>query len=320
MTGNPSDTKKKPAAGTIECPSLELNQCSVDEHCRALQRLAALPFWWYLGNNRLLGNFSIPFQDRAGAWWYQVKPGLCWAVDCFAPLDRPAGLPFLKSFHGFQHVVADEGRANSHLVINAITDLSTYGPQAVDSKRRNAVRKGLRRCELTIPKAYDEQTFGQCRMAWNDLTERTGWKHLADKASFEESWRMLLDEPGATIIAGRDKESGEIAGFLLTKIIGDTAYVDTIASRTSLLKCNVNDALMYAFIMNARDLPGVRKAHYAIRSYVETLERFKRGLGFSPVAFPARTRLRWPTRLGLRMLLPAKYKRMHGLFEDPDPS
>ncbi|MDD4892108.1 MAG: hypothetical protein PHU85_19470 [Phycisphaerae bacterium] len=316
MTDTPSDTKGKSVAGDIESPPLPLSHCTVGEHCQALRRIATLPFWWYLGKNRVLGNFSIPFQDREGGWWYQVKPGLCWAADCFAPVAGPAGVSFLRSFHGFQHVVAEESMANSHMVINAITDLSAYGPQAVDSKRRNAVRKGLRSCELTVAKAYDQPTFDQCRLAWDDLVERTGWKQVVDKTSFDESWRKLLECPGTSIIIGRDKESGEVAGFLVTKIIGDTAYVDTIASRTQLLRTNVNDAVMYAFVMNAKALPGVRKAHYAIRSYVEKLEKFKHGLGFVPVSFPARTRLHWPTRLGLKMLYPAYYRRMHGLFEE----
>lgn len=301
----------------IETPELPLNACSVTEHCEALQEIGRLPFWWYLGRSRLFGNFSVPFRDEYGNWWYQVKPGLCWAADCFAPVTPQKARPALgKSFMGMQHVVPSEEQANSHLVINAITDVASYSEKSVNAKRRNAVRKGLRNCTLEILAEFDNETFNQCRLAWKDLTERTGWKHALERDEFDRSWRDLMQCPGVSIIVGREAKSGQVAGFLAVKIIGDTAYVDTIASRTEFLSTNVNDAVMYAFLTNAQRLPGVTKAHYAIRSYAETLEKFKRGLGFVPVPFPARTFLRGPTTFLLKRCFPSKYRRMFGLFED----
>jgi hypothetical protein len=133
---------------------------------------------------------------------------------------------------------------------------------------------------------------------------------------FEQSWRTMLDCPGVSIILGRDAESGEVAGFLTVKIIGDTAYVDTIASRSEMLKTNVNDALMFAFVCSAAKLPGVRTAHYAIKSNVQSLERFKTSIGFSPVSFPAVTRLRGLAGPVVRTLFPEKYRRMVGQFAE----
>lgn len=302
----------------IEAPTLALRACSVAEHCRALQRIRTLPFWWYLGRSRALGNFSIPFEDGSGNWWYAVKPGLCWPADCFAPIDAGRARPRItRSFLGYQHVVPAAAQANSQLVINAITDLAAYSEAAVDSKRRNSVRKGFRSCTLEVLTAAHAETFEQCRITWKELTERTGWKHAVEPREFEATWRAMLDCPGVSIIVGREQTSGQVAGFLVTKIIGDTAYVDTIASRTEFLKYNVNDAVMYAFLVNARRLNGVRKAHYAIRSYVETLEKFKQGLGFVPTPFPTRTVLRGGVRFVLSRFFPAKYKRMIGQFDEP---
>ena len=117
------------------------------------------------------------------------------------------------------------------------------------------------------------------------------------------------------MVIGRDGTTGEVAGFLVTKIIGDTAYVDTIASRTSQT-CNVNDALVYAFAANARGLPGVTKGHFAIRSYIKSLEHFKWSMGFHPIPFPAVTQLRWPVRLMLKWFYSAQYRRMVGQFDE----
>lgn len=305
-------------ATEIPVPPLGLTSSPVGAHCQALQRIGALPFWWYLGTSRLLGNFSVPFEARGGTWWYQVKPGLCWPVEFFRPIPPGAACPALhRRLLGYQHVVPDESQANSHLVINTIRDLAAYTPQAINAKRRNAIRKGLRSCHIERLTELHGPTVDECRAAWNALTERTGWKSVSEKADFDRSWAQLLEVPGATILVGRAAETGEVAGFLITKIIGDTAYVDTIASRSDMLKYNVNDALMFAFLMNARQLAGVRMAHYAIRSYVATLEKFKTGLGFEPIAFPALTRLQPAVRLALRLLKPAAYRRMLGEFDEP---
>ena len=297
----------------IEVPSLDLSHCSVEEHCQALRELKELSFWWYQGVSKVFGNYSLPFQDRNGNWWYQVKPGLCWAADCFRPMEpSEMDLPFAKTFFGFQHVVSDEADANSHLVINAIRNLQAYGPSSINAKRRNAVRKGFGSCTLEVVSRLDHDILDGCRKAWNDLSSRTGWKHALDKTTFEQTWKVLAECPGVSIITGRDKKSGEVAGFLVTKIIGDTAYVDTIASRSDLMTSNVNDAVMYAFLMNAAKLPGVSKGHYAIKSNVVTLERFKTGLGFEPYPFPARTCFRLGIGTMLKLCFRAKYNRMMG--------
>ena len=302
-------------AAKIDVPQLALNSCSVDEHCGALGRIKKLPFWWYQGTSKLFGNFSIPFRDGQGNWWYQVKPGLCWAVDCFRPFSPDKACPgFTKSYLGYQHVVPEEDQANSHLVINAVTDLSQYGASAINAKRRNAVRKGFKMCELEVLREPDETTFDECRIAWDELTQRTGWKHTVDKAGFDKTWWLLLDCPGVSIIIGRERESGQVAGFLITKIIGQTAYVDTIASRSDMLHTNVNDAVMFAFLMAARELPGVKSAHYAIKSNVVHLEKFKTGIGFTPVPFPAVTHLRGVMPFVLRAFFADKYRRMIGQF------
>jgi hypothetical protein len=306
------------APEAIDVPTLPLKACAVQEHCRALIALKRLPYWWYQGASRLLGNYSLPLCDASGNWWFRVKPGFCWPADCFRPIEAAQACPpWRKTWVGYQHVVPDGAAPNSRLTINAILDLSQYGAGSIDAKRRNAIRKGFRACTLEVLASLDAATLAGCRGAWNDLSARTGWKHAADEATFQQTWRLVVGVPGASIVVGRDAASGEVAGFLITKIIGDTAYVDTIASRTDLLRTNVNDALMYAFLINAARLPGVTKAHYAIKSNVEALERFKTGLGFEAHPFPARLVLRPGVASFLRLVDPDKYYRLLGRYPCP---
>jgi len=304
-------------APDIEVPRLDLQACSVEEHCLALLRLKRLPFLWHLGTSRLFGNYSLPFRDAEGQWWHQVKAGLCWPVDFFRPVDpHRVRLPRAKAFLGYQHIVADEAQANSRLVINTIQDLAAYGTESISHNRRKMVRKGLRKCTLEVLRAYDPAVVKACHAAWGDLRARTGWRHDVDEHTFHETWRMLLECPGTSVIIGREAATGEVAGFLVTRILGDTAQGDTIASRTDMMGTNINDAIIYAFFVNAGRIPGVTKVNYAIRSNVAKLEQFKTGMGLVPHPFPAVTHLRPGVGPLLRLVFPDKYNRMMGRFDD----
>lgn len=297
----------------IESPILDLNYSSIEEHCLALCDAREYSFWWYQGRSSLFGNYSLPFRTEDGTWWYQVKPGLCWPSDFLKPMcDSKEVIPFFKNYLGYQHVVSNSTMANSRLVINVIEKIRDYGPETVSTKRRNAIRKGLSDCIFEVLKHPSRETIEECRLAWNDLSRRTGWKNESDSAEFLRTWRFLLDCPGISVIVGRERVSGRVAGFLVTKIIGTTAYVDTIASRDFALGLNVNDVLIYAFVTSAARIAKVEKAHYAIKSRVESLERFKTGIGFTPIPFPAYTMLRVVPRLALKIIFNDKYKRMIG--------
>jgi hypothetical protein len=199
-------------------------------------------------------------------------------------------------------------------VINTVWSLEDYKTEHIESKRRTKIRAGLKCCELSVLSRFDKETVDGCRAAWEDLTARTGWRGAVPEAWFDESWRMLLDAPGVSAIVARDRASGRVAGFHLTKIVGDTAYGDAVASHSALFQSRVNDAMIYGFLVSARRLPGVRRAHYAIKSYVASLERFKTSMGFEAKVFPAWTAFRPLVGSLVRWVRPAGYRRMVGDF------
>ena len=88
-------------------------------------------------------------------------------------------------------------------------------------------------------------------------------------------------------------------------------------SASDLLACRPNDILLYTFIRNAQELPGITKMHYAIKSNVETLERFKRDLGFTGHPFPAHLHLRRGMSLALSLAAPRLYRRIQGRLDQP---
>jgi|WetSurMetagenome_2_1015567.scaffolds.fasta_scaffold00022_57 hypothetical protein len=298
-------------AKAIDAPYVPLRAASVGDYCEAVRKSPRTSFWWYFLEGRLF-RFSRPFRIADGSWWYQVKPGLCWPADVLTRRTREVGgIPYRKSFLGFQYLT-EEPLKNSVQMINVITDLSKYSADCVDAKRRNAVRKGLRECTVEALTTVDDRTAAECCAVWEDFTQRTGWKRPVSRRYLRETWAELLETPGSTVLVGAQRSTGRPAGFLITKLIGDTAFVDTIAARTDMLHTNVNDALMYCFLSSAQRTPGIRKAHYAIKSYDAHLEDFKRSIGFTPVAFPARTSLRPGVMEALRAFFPRAYSRMTG--------
>ena len=307
----------KPNPKPIEAPNLSLKTCSVDEHCEALISLKYLPYWWYQGSSKIFGNYSLPFQDSNGNWWYQAKPGFCWLVETYKSIE-PADvcLPYSKSFIGYQHIVSGEDSANSQLIINTNLELNNYGSHMLKKNRRKNIRNGLKSCLLTMVTEFDEETLEGCRLAWSDLTVRTGWKKPVSKKFFDETWRMLLDCPGVSTILARERSSGEIAGFFIVKIIGDTVCGDTISVRSDMLYTKANDALRYTFLINAAKIPGVTKACCSIRSNDVALEQFKMSIGYKPTLFPVNTHLRFGLRPALKFLFRDHYDRMIGQYKD----
>ena len=295
----------------IEFPKLALNACSVDEYCKALNRIGSLSYWWYQGVSRIFGNYSLPFKDKNGNWWYQIKPGLCWPVDIFKSIESDKACPKLtKSYLGYQYIVTNNSDANSKLTINTIFDLKNYDPFNLKSKRRNKIRQGFKRCDLEILDCYNKRIFDECRLVWNSLSKRTNWKQPAKAKTFDSEWQMLLDCPGVSIILAREKKSDRIAGFMIVKIIGDTAYSDTIAVRTDMLPTRANDALRYAFLINSKRLDNVTKGYSAIKSSLKGLELFKSELGYTPYPFHAVTKLNIGVKIVLKTFFTDKYKRM----------
>lgn len=277
----------------------------------AVRKSRLTSFWWYFFDNPLL-RLSSPFQTKDGSWWYQVKPGFCWPADIlYAREEFVSGFPYNKSFLGYQYM-ASEKMKNSEQVINSINDLALYGPQCIDAKRRNAIRKGLSRCIIEPLNDMSETIIEECREIWSDFTRRTGWKNPVSKKYIADSWKELINLAGTTILFGREKSTGKAAGFIIAKLIGDTAFVDTIASKTDMLHTNINDALMYSFLVSAQHVPEIKKAHYALRSYDVRLEDFKKSIGFQPTTYPFFTYLRPGRAPLLKAFFPSQFQRLTG--------
>ncbi len=302
-------------AQDIEVPPLMLRSSSTDEYCRALRACKRNAFWAYQEPSAIFGLYGRPYQDSEGIWWYQVRPGFSWPADALAGLSPRRSPPFRGTYLGYQHCVPEGSPSNCSLVINVILNLAAYGAAAIDFKKRNKVRQGLKLCDMVLLERPERELIRSALEAWNSLVQRTGWKHIATEDQLFDQWSELLDLPATSILLAIDHASGRVAGFIISKIFGDTAYIDTIASNTELLSSKPNDALVFTFLKRAMLLAGVTRAHYAIKSTVTQLEEFKTSMGFVPHPFPAMLRARPGLFTMLRVLKPAMYKRLTGQLD-----
>ena len=296
--------------GAIPFYPVQLRQATVEEYCVSLRNAKQNGFWWYQFAAPLFGRYSRPFKHQ-GHWWFQVRPGLCWSAEGTTCIDAGIRPPIAKSYLGYQ-VPHDAQGSNSSLVFNVIEELQSYSEADLHESKPRAIKKAYNATVVDNMCEMSSKDMAEACDVWNSLVTRTKWKKLLQHKQFEESWEELGQLPGTSILSCRDKSSGRMIGWMICKTIGNTAYVDTIASHTDGLAMRPNDILLYSFLRSAQRNSGVTIAHYSLKSFVTTLETFKQSMGFKPIAFPCFTVLRPIVKQLLPLLYPRAYRRMYG--------
>lgn len=289
-------------------PALSLATATDDEYCNSILRHKA-EMWWFQTGLAPYRGYSTPFRDAAGRWWWRGQIQFGWPLDLFTPFSSAPRLPFGKCGLGRQYPVPRE-RANSLAHFNVIHDLTDFGIERVAAKKRRAVRKGLRGLELTTL-CDDPAVREEVREVWNSHVTRTSWNKTFDESAFAEQWRALMDMPGTTIVGGRDRSTGALCAWVLGRIVGETVWVDTLASHSDRLDHRPNDTVIFALLVGASRL-GVKKANYFLRSAIEPLESFKQSLGFVSDGIPARLEVNPAAKVVLKLARKEKWRRIEG--------
>lgn len=309
-----------PASETIDAEHITLARATAQEYCEWIRRTRNSGIWWYLRGLVASSALFRPFADAGGRWWWHVKPGFAWPVDFFTPIDTNKIGRLRGNVLGRQYPVADQ-QANSHVHLNVIHDLTSYGLSSIEKrKRRHGIRKALRSLRIGACDPTDRSTTDQACEVWNSHVERTGWNTPMDADEFHASWTELARCPGTTTIVARDPAlDDKICGWLIARVIDDTVFIDTIASHSDRMAQRPNDAIIFLCLASAA-AQGVAHGHYALKSRLESLEAFKQALGFQPYAFPVRLEFRLTVAPLLRLLRPRTYRRLLGdetWYRDP---
>lgn len=304
----------KPAEGV---PQITLRTASVDEYCRSILATPRAEMWWFQTGDAPKPGYSRPFQGSDGHWWWLPKPRFAWAADFWTPFERPPRMPLSRGLLGYQYPVAFDF-ADSLAHFNVIRDLPGYDIKNVEMKKRGFVRKqGLVEIELTHLDPTSTREREEARIVWNSHVERTGWNATFSPDAFGDVWGPLADHAGTNVLGARDKQTGELCAFLITRVVGGCAFMDTIASHSERQKKRPNDTIIFIALYNAARMSGVRHANYFYRSDIRPLEKFKRSLGFDPYGLPSRLELNPLARCVLRLLKPGALRRLRGDWPPP---
>ncbi len=247
---------------------------------------------------------------RRGRYWYRQLGGMYWAVNWTARMDdREARAPHPLAW-GYRTSVAEGVPANGTLWLQMMPDITGYDLAALPSKRRNQLRKCWRQVELvalTGPELLLEQGHRVVTSAYR----RTGYGAPVRPSSYHRTAPGEIGTLGRVHLAGL--VHGRLAGYLVARAVERTAYIAAVHLDTELLPSNVGTGLVFEFVQICRRTPGIREIVYGPHSrYDEPLCRFKKGMGFPPVAIPARYRLNAAAAALIRRRRPDMYYYITG--------
>ena len=296
----------------LQLPLFSLPVTDAQEYCSSVLAIKDMETWWFLQIGRpWYRGYSRPFEDYEGRWWWRGKPQFSYPLDLITPLDLPPRMPFGRSLLGWQCPVSADF-ANSSLHFNIVQNLADYGLQSVRASKRRAIRKGLKRLEVSLVDPMDLSITDEACAVWNSHVRRTSWNVQCELAVFRTWWQPLVDMPGTVILGVHDKDTGQLCAWLIARIIDHTVFLDTLASRTDMLHHRPNDTLVFVLLSNAGRLGQVRYGNFFRRSLNTTIEKFKQSMGFETSGVPARVHLNNMTKIIPTILRPASWERLRG--------
>jgi hypothetical protein len=244
-------------------------------------------------NARLAAGFPLHLHD--GMWWEISRRGYCKPAIPYEQAIPGKQTPArLRCAIGYTHRVQDGEPCSGewHTVIMRKPVISQVSLDAVDGKRRNCIRKGLRCCQVEL--IHDLSPFR------NDMTDIAISTAIRNERGFpaayyrqenEQWWNSILCMVPYTEFWGAMYE-GHMIAYLAVHVAGHRAIIDGAKSVTGQLKQCPNDALVYTFLESCRERGTVDEIVYGGWSEDKpTLNRFKESFGFSGEKIPFLRRL-----------------------------
>lgn len=241
----------------------------------------------YVDARRAAG-FRLHYHD--GMWWENDRWGYCKPAILYERADIGTQAPsWRRCAIGYSHRVR-EGEPNSGEWLSVIMrqpQISQVSLDAVEGKRRNCIRKGLRCCQVAL--------ISDLAPYRNDMTEiaistaiRNGRGFPADYYRRENDrwWDSVRRMAPYTEFWGALHE-GHMIAYLAIHVAGHRAIIDGAKSMTEHLNQCPNDALVYTFLESCRERGTVEEIFYGgWSSDKPTLNRFKESFGFSVEKIP----------------------------------
>lgn len=223
-------------------------------------------------------------REAGGAWWYNTSRGIYTSFPFDQDIDA-ASLP-LRQILGRDGLVARYGCPPDQGVTSfrfACDDCDYDFPQ-LRSRTRTQVRRGLEECRV---EQIEFDVLRRHGVALNaDTLTRQGRRIPGDLESWwTQYYESAAKTPGAEAWGAFAGE--ELAAYLISFTIGESANILIVRSATSHLKKFPNNALLFQFIHQRIRDPRINRVLYGYESIqpdLGSLDQFKVGMGFQAAA------------------------------------
>lgn len=241
----------------------------------------------YIAAKRAAGA-NLHFHD--GVWWQTVRWGYCKPAILFEEVDPRRQAPARgRCALGYTHRVPEGAPCSGawHPLLMRREAIAKVSLQAVDGKRRNSIRKGLKCCEVRLISDPAPVRADMTEIAISTaIRNERGHPPEYYRARNDDWWRGILSGAGYTEWWGAFFE-GRMIAYLAVQVAGHRAIIDGAKSWTEYLHACPNDALVYTFLESCRDRGTVAEIFYGgVSADKPTLNQFKESFGFKAERLP----------------------------------
>jgi hypothetical protein len=254
------------------------------------------------------------FHLADSIWWRAVKPFFYQPADIFTRVVPRVRRPnAMAALGGFCHMVPDGCDANGKIVFNEIRNLNGYDLSAIQPRKRNKVRRGLRMLRLgqiTSPEVLLNDGYN----VYVDWEQRRFGHSPAelDRKGYALWVRRLLLHPHLLILGAY--YNGRLAAWIVVRANGERANLSKSFGHSEFHQLEPSSALTYAYVLICAQSPGVKSACHGLRSTKVSLEEYKATLGFEHIEYPSYIHIRTVIKPIVRRLFSVEYRRLMGEY------
>lgn len=218
-----------------------------------------------------------------GVFWFDTHPRIYLCFPFHHPLN-PKRINISSVFKKGGIVLrfpclSGNGRSSYRI---SITD-KNYDLTSLNGKSRNQTRRGLENC--TVRKLTNNEVLCNAFNLNTDTLQRQGRILTTnEKEYWKKYYQEILSVDGASIWGAFVQD--ELAAFLISVRMKHCENILIVRSRASLLKFYPNNALLYTFVskaLSSDEIDEISIGLESIQSNMESLDRFKLGMGFKKV-------------------------------------
>jgi hypothetical protein len=233
---------------------------------------------------------EIHFNE--GVWWSKIAPFFYKPANPFQVVESGKSRPKMrKALLGYSHIVNDKKAANRYWSVLQMNQerLKKFEMKSLSSSKRAQVRKGLKLTEIKAIENIEtviEDIKNICVSAALRTQHGKPPEYYTTHYNEWKSWIIKLFKLSGGEWLG-SFYNGALIAYYYTVQIEDTMIIQAAKSHTDFLDRCPNDALLYVFLSNCRNLNDCSTVIFGDWSNdAPSLNIFKQKYGFEKTDLP----------------------------------